>query len=195
MNTEKTPHADQRYIHALLHNDPNLVEEIYHRYAGKIKGMILNNNGQEEDAADIFQEALVDIYRKAAKGDFILTCPFEALLVVICKNKWITQLKKRQKSGVTFKDPEGYNFGSDVFKEAELVQKQNERRNLLEQKLTELGESCREILKLSWLGKPMEEVATLLKMSYAYARKRKSDCMGKLTELVMASPDFKQLQF
>jgi RNA polymerase sigma factor (sigma-70 family) len=191
----KIPHIDQRYITGLLQNDPRLTEEIYSRYSGKIKGMILNNNGDEDDAADIFQEALVDIYRKAAKGDFILTCPFEALLVIICKNKWITQLQKKQKQGVTFKDPEGYDYGSDVFKEAEVVQKQNERRNLLERKFAELADGCREILQLSWAGKSMEEVANTLKLSYAYARKRKSECMGKLTDLVMGSPDFKHLQF
>lgn len=192
---DKIAHTDQRYINGLLTNDAQLVEEIYSRYSGKIKGMILNNNGNEEDAADIFQEALVDIYRKAAKGDFVLTCPFEALLVVICKNKWISLLKKRQNSGVTFKDPEGYAYGADVFKEAELVQKQNERRNLLERTLSELAEGCREILQLSWAGKSMEQVAAILKLSYAYARKRKSDCMGKLTDMVMQSPDFKLLQF
>lgn len=192
---DKTPHIDQRYINGLAENDTRLVEEIYQRYAGKIKGMILSNNGDEEDAADIFQDALMDIYRKAVKGDFVLTCPFEALLVVICKNKWITRLQKKQKQGVTYNDPEGYAFGTDTFKEAELVQKHNERRNLLERKLGELAESCREILKLSWAGNTMEQVAQLLNVSYAYARKRKSDCMGKLTEMVMAAPDYQHLQF
>lgn len=191
---EKNQHPDQRYVTALLNNDVLLVEEIYSRFSGKVKGMILNNNGNEDDAADIFQEALVDIYRKAVKGDFTLTCPFEALLIVICKNKWITALKKRQRSGVTFKEESVFNTGTDGFKEAEAVQRQNERRSLLERKFAELAESCRELLKLSWAGKPMEQVAALLNVSYAYARKRKSECMGKLTELVMASPDYKHLQ-
>lgn len=192
---DKTPHTDQRYINGLLTNDPKLVEEIYSRYAGKVKGMILSNNGNEDDAADIFQEALIDIYRKAAKGDFVLTCPFEALLVVICRNKWINQLQKKQRSGVTFNDTLGYTEGTDGLREAEVVQRQNERRSLLEKKFAELAEGCRELLKLSWSGKSMEEVAAALQVSYAYARKRKSECMGKLTDMVTASPDYKHLQF
>lgn len=192
---DKIPHTDQRYIEGLLHNDPKLIEELYSRYAGKVKGMILANNGHEEDAADIFQEALIDIYRKAAKGGFVLTCPFEALLIVICRNKWINQLQKKQRSGVTFNDSAGYTVDTDSIKEAELVQQQNERRSLLERKFTELAEGCRELLKLSWSGKSMEEVAAALQVSYAYARKRKSECMGKLTELVTAAPDYKHLQF
>lgn len=192
---DKTPHTDQRYINGLLHNDAVLIEELYSRFAGKVKGMILANNGNEEDAADIFQEALIDIYRKAAKGDFVLTCPFEALLIVICRNKWINQLQKKQRSGVTFNEAGGYTAGTDSFKEAEAVYRQNERRSLLERKFAELAEGCRELLKLSWSGKSMETVAGALKVSYAYARKRKSECMGKLTELVMAAPDYKHLQF
>jgi RNA polymerase sigma factor (sigma-70 family) len=157
--------------------------------------MIINNNGTEDDAADVFQEALTDIYRKAATGSFILTCPFEAFLVVICKNKWISQLEKKQRQGVTLKDPVGYDIGTDVFKDAATIKQYNDRKQLLEAQFKALGEGCRELLQLSWTGKAMEEVAALLKMTYAYARKKKSECMGKLTELVRQSPDFKQLQY
>jgi DNA-directed RNA polymerase specialized sigma24 family protein len=58
---DKTAHSDQRYITALVENDQRLIAEIYQRYAGKVKGMILTNNGSEDDAADVFQEALIDI--------------------------------------------------------------------------------------------------------------------------------------
>jgi RNA polymerase sigma factor (sigma-70 family) len=192
---DKTPHIDQHYIKALAENDTRKVAEIYQRFAGKVKAMILNNNGDEDEAADVFQEALTDIYRKAATGNFILTCPFEAFLIVICKNKWLTQLEKKQRRGVTFKDPEGYDVGADVFKEAATVKMHNDRKRLLETQFQALGEGCRELLQLSWTGKAMDEVAALLKMTYAYARKKKSECMGKLTELVRQSPDFKTLQY
>jgi RNA polymerase sigma factor (sigma-70 family) len=190
---EKIPHIDQRYIKGLLNNDTTLINEIYSKYSGKVAGMIVANNGSQDDASDIFQEALVDIYKKAATGNFILTCPFEALLIIICKNKWITILEKNKRQGVTFKDPEGYSYGTDTFKETEQVTQYNERRNLLEAKFTELGEGCRELLQHSWGGKAMDEVAQLLKVTYAYVRKKKSECMGKLTELIKKSSDYKLL--
>jgi RNA polymerase sigma factor (sigma-70 family) len=191
---DKPAHIDQRYITALMENDQRLIGEIYQRFAGKVKGMILSNNGTEDDAADVFQEALVDIYRKAASGNFTLTCPFEAFLIVICRNKWLSQLEKKQRQGVTFKDPEEYTIGTDVFREAEIVRQHQLRRNLLEQKFGQLGDGCKELLQLSWSGRSMEEVSDILKVSYGYARKKKSECMGKLTELVQTAPDFKQLQ-
>jgi RNA polymerase sigma factor (sigma-70 family) len=188
-------HSDHRYIVALLNNDTSLIEEIYRNYAGKIKWMILQNNGDENDAADVFQEGLVSIYHKAKTQDFILTCPFEAFLYLVCKNKWINELNKRKSHNVTFTDAAGYIEGEDGFQQASLVIQQDERKNLLEEKLAELGESCRKLLQLSWSGKAMDEVAAILKVTYGYVRKKKSECMSKLIALVKDSPKFNSLKW
>ena len=188
-------HPDHRYIVALLNNDTSLIEEIYRNYAGKIKWMILQNNGDENDAADVFQEGLVSIYHKAKTQDFILTCPFEAFLYLVCKNKWINELNKRKSYNVTFTDAAGYIEGEDGFQQVLLVMQQDERKNLLEEKLAELGESCRKLLQLSWSGKAMDEVAAILKVTYGYVRKKKSECMSKLIALVKDSPKFNSLKW
>jgi hypothetical protein len=41
----------------------------------------------------------------------------------------------------------------------------------------------------------MEDVAKSLGVTYAYARKKKSLCIGQLTKLVQESPKFNQLNF
>ena len=69
------PHQDQRYIEALGNNDPQMLEEIYKKFSGKIKWMVMQNNGSEADAADIFQEALLTIYRKAKADWFYFNLP------------------------------------------------------------------------------------------------------------------------
>ncbi len=62
-------------------------------------------------------------------------------------------------------------------------------------KVAMLGESCRQLLHLSWSGKSMEEVAGLLNITYGYARKKKSRCMAKLVTLVKQSPEFDSLKW
>lgn len=188
-------HSDQKYINALLNNDRSLLEELYRKYSGKIKGMILKNNGSEDDAADIFQEGLLCIYNKAKNENFTLTCPFDAFIYLICKNKWLNVLNKRVTSKVTFTDVEGYNLTEDTVKLAEVCTLQQDRKNLLEEKLAELGESCKKLLRLSWSGKSMNEVADELNVTYGYARKKKTECMGKLIQLVKQSPQFKSLKW
>jgi len=188
-------HSDQKYIDALLHNDRALLTELYEKYSGKIKVMVLKNNGYEDDAADIFQDALLSIYNKAKNEHFKLTCPLDAFIYLICKNKWITELNRRKTQRVTFVDTEGYNLSEDTVKLVEVCILQQERKKLLEKKLEELGDSCKKLLSLSWSGKSMDKVAEALKVTYGYARKRKSECMSKLIKLVQESAQFKSLKW
>ncbi|QMU30543.1 RNA polymerase sigma factor [Adhaeribacter radiodurans] len=187
-------HSDQKYIEALVTNDRILLEEIYRKFAGKIKGMVLKNNGTETDAADIFQEALVSIYRKARDQNFELLCPFEAFLYLICKNLWLKELSKRKLLPVQF-DEDGMDLGDDSVKLAEECMVQEQRMQLLHEKVAELGDSCQQLLRLSWEGKSMEEVAQILGMTYGYARKKKAGCMEKLITLVKQAPQFSFLKW
>ena len=173
-----------------------MLDELYRKFSGKIKGMILNSNGTEDDAADIFQDALLSVYDKAKKnGSFTLTCPLDAFLYLICKNRWINELKKRKNAKVTITDAEGYNISEDSFKLAEEFILQQQRKTFLLEKLEELGNTCRELLLLSWSEKSMDDVAGILNMSYGYARKKKSDCIGKLIVLVKESREYNFLKW
>ncbi|CAN5286344.1 N/A [soil metagenome] len=187
------PHSDTKYIDALINNNTQLLDEVYIRFAGKIKLMVIQNAGTASDADDIMQDALVAIYHKAAAGNFVLICPFEAFLYTVCKNLWLMQLRKKSRQPVTKSGDTQYDIGTDVFNEAEIVIHNNERRLLLEKKFDQLGEGCRKVLELAWSGKPLEEVAALLNNTYAYIRKKKSECMGKLSELIKQSPEYKAL--
>lgn len=189
-------HPDQKYIVALVNNDPVLLNELYQKFSGKIKWMILQNNGTEADAADIFQEALLSIYNKARTGNFTLTCPLEAFLYLVCKNKWLNTLSKRKNQKVTNTDTDGFNqIGEDNFKLAEECVLQEQRRDLLAQKLNEMGKGCKDLLALSWSGISMDEVAKKLNVSYAYARKKKSECMAKLIAMVKQAANFNSLKW
>src|SRR5258708_25392649 len=94
-------HAHERYLIGLSNNDNQVVEELYRRFAPTIKNHILYTQGSEEDAADIFQESLIDIYNQAKYKGLQLTCPFEPFLLLVCKRKWLNEIKKRGKNPVT----------------------------------------------------------------------------------------------
>lgn len=186
MAEAKIIHTDQRYINGLLLNETAVVREIYDRFAGKIKGYILQNSGSEDDAADIFQESLIDIYQQAQHKNLQLTCPFEPFLLLICKRKWLNELKKRGRQGVT-KDPEDvYNLGEDVFALAEQVKLQEDKASLFTEMFKKLGDRCREIISKCLGDQAQEEVATELGVTYAYLRKKKSECTAELIKMIKA---------
>ncbi len=183
-------HPDQRFITYLQQHDNRGIAEIYRLYADKIARMISHNNGDAADAADVMQEALIDIYRLSADGKFVLTCPFEAFLVTVCKRKWLNVLKKRTTTPVTKSLDDGFTIDRSDEREATAHADQLEREQAVMGALESMGEKCREIIKACMGKEHQEQVAERLGLTYAYLRKKKSECMAKLGKLVKALPLF-----
>ncbi|WP_410219937.1 RNA polymerase sigma factor [Pedobacter sp.] len=185
----KKIHEDQKYITALLHNDTLVVNEIYKKCAVKVKSFVTFNNGSADDAADILQEALVDIYNQAKYKNLELTCPFEPFLLLVCKRKWLNELKKRAVLPVTKTDDDLLHVGEDTFEQAEQLALQQEQASMFLKAFAQLGERCKEILKWSMKGEAQEKVAEILGVTYGYLRKKKSECMAGLIKLIGKNHD------
>jgi RNA polymerase sigma factor (sigma-70 family) len=186
-------HKDQKYIKALLQNDSKLLGEIYQKFSPKIIRYITQNNGDFDTAQDVIQETLVTIYHQAKEKNLTLTVPFDAYFFLLCKRRWLNELKKRGKTQVTNIE-EWVSIGEDTFRLADETELHESRMSLFISKLTELNKSCQELLEKAFAIKSMQKVADLLGVTYAYARKKKSQCIGKLTELVRDSPAYQQLK-
>lgn len=180
----KKVHEDQRYVIALVNNDAVLVNEIYKKCAAKVKSFVLFNNGSADDAADVFQEALVDIYNQAKYKNLQLTCPFEPFLLLVCKRKWLNELKKKSNSPVTNSQDDLLHIGEDTFEQAEVLETQKEQSAIFLKAFEKLGERCREIITWSLKGEAQEKVAQTLGVTYGYLRKKKSECMASLVKLI-----------
>jgi RNA polymerase sigma factor (sigma-70 family) len=188
-------HADQRYISALAANNYPLINEIYQRFASRISRLVVQNNGTEADAADIFQDALLMIYRKARDEEFTLTCPLEAFLYLVCRNKWINELQKRKNRHVTITDEQGFTISDDAAGAYQEFMLKEQRRQLVQETLHLLDEGCRQLLQMVWQGKQLQDIAQTLNFTYAYVRKKKSSCMSKLIALVRSSNQYHSLQW
>lgn len=176
-------HTDQRYVQALLDNDTRLVREIYQKYSGNISRYIVANSGTADDAADIFQEALIDIYNQAKYKGLQLSCPFEPYVLLICKRKWLNQLRKKGREPVT-KDIDDVSIGEDVFALAEQMQQSDSKMQVFLECFRTMGSSCKEIIRKCLSGEDQEKIAEQLKVTYGYLRKKKSECMATLTKLI-----------
>ena len=187
------PHEDHLYVEALLKNDSRVLSKIYEKYSYKIVSYVKKNSGNSDDAQDIIQEVLVTIYHQAKEKNFILTCPFDAYFYLLCKRKWLNELKKRGKNKVTILED-----NTSITEEQEQQVEETEifelQHQLFELKFKELGKKCQELLKTSFKIKSMEKAAEILGVTYGYARKKKSECMKKLTLLVKNSKEYHQLK-
>ncbi|MDX1272205.1 RNA polymerase sigma factor [Bizionia paragorgiae] len=190
--SDKEIHEDQKYINGLLQNNSFIIQAIYDKFVPKVINYIKQNSGSAPQAKDIIQEVLITIYNQAQQKGLQLTCPFEAYFFLLCKRKWLNELKKNSNKEVTINE-EVLSKDDDAFTLASETTVFGEQQELFNTMFQKLGDACKELLKATFKIKSMEEVAKSLNITYAYARKKKSLCIGKLTKLVQESPKFKQI--
>lgn len=77
------------------------------KYSVAIKGLytilpslkiyILKNGGTNEDANDVFQDALVVLYKKLQLPDFKLTASINTYLHAVAQNIWMQELRRQKR--------------------------------------------------------------------------------------------------
>ena len=177
-------HEDQYYIAGLLANDSKVIQQIYARFSSKVKRLIVSNSGTIDDAGDIFQESLIDIYNQAKYKNLELSCPFEPFFLMVCKRKWLNHLKKKSNLQVTNNEEDLLAIGEDVFLQADKLVEEEEQSKLFVRMFEKLSERCREIISLTLTEEHQEKIAERLKVTYGYLRKKKSECVSSLMQMI-----------
>ena len=188
-----TIHSDQIYLDGLANNDSAIIQSIYKKFVPKVVSFIRNNSGDEDQAQDVIQEVMILLFNQAKADKLQLTCPFDAYFFLLCKRKWLNELKKVSNKGVTIDDDvtSTNEPTEELLAQTEVFEEKQQLFDLMFQKL---GDKCQEVLKLSFTLKSMEEVAEKLQVTYGYARKKKSLCTGQLTQWIQEHSLFKSLK-
>ena len=188
-----TIHSDQIYLDGLANNDSAIIQSIYKKFVPKVVSFIRNNSGDEDQAQDVIQEVMILLFNQAKANKLQLTCPFDAYFFLLCKRKWLNELKKTANKGVTIDDDvtSTNEPTEELLAQTEVFEEKQQLFDLMFQKL---GDKCQEVLKLSFTLKSMEEVAEKLQVTYGYARKKKSLCTGQLTQWIQEHSLFKSLK-
>ena len=186
-------HSDQIYIEGLANNDSAIIQSIYKKFVPKVISYIRNNSGDQDQAQDVVQEIMILLFNQAKANKLQLSCPFDAYFFLLCKRKWLNELKKASNKGVTINDEYTSNNEptEEMVTQTEIFEEKQELFDLMFQKL---GDKCQEVLKLSFTLKSMEEVAEKLQVTYGYVRKKKSLCTGQLTQWIRENSRFKSLK-
>lgn len=169
------------YLEALINNDTRIINAIYQDNFFKARTFVLNNNGQNEDAEDIFQKALLQLAIRYKKEKFVIKTSFEAYLFTVCKNLWRRELNKT-KLKVTKEVPlELKNEDRDIA----LSVLEQKRWELFNESLERLSENCKAILKLFFAKVSYAIIVERLSYnSETVARQRVFKCKTKLKEIV-----------
>jgi RNA polymerase sigma factor (sigma-70 family) len=186
-------HLDQEILGGIRVGDSRVLGRLYQQHYPRIAQMIRTNSGTEDDARDIFQDAVMVLYSKAQDSGFQLTSSLFTFLFAVSRNLWLKKLRNVAREGVTIPVELVSIVDADPQEEAEWIHEA--QLQLYRRKFRELGDGCQEILGLTAAGKKIGEIAQQLGMSSeVYARQRKFKCKEQLTRMIQGDPEFQRLR-
>lgn len=178
--------TDAEIIENLVQNrDVDMSLKFLYRSHYEVLGRyVVNNNGNWDDAQDIFQEVLVAFINLIKAGKFRGEASIKTFLYSLNKNIWLNELKKRGRSQVREmkyeKAADKTEHGINTALEA------REANAGLMKVMDELGETCKKILLLYYYeNQTMKEILTSLNYeNEQVVRNKKYKCLKKLEELL-----------
>jgi RNA polymerase sigma factor (sigma-70 family) len=168
-------------LQGLARNDKRAIESIYKDNYNLIQALVINNNGNSEDAKDIFQEAMIVLFEKVRSGDVTLNCQVRTFIYSVSRRLWLKRLMTMNR----FQVAEGHEEMVSVDEEMEEHEKRNNDFLIMEKAMGGLGEPCKSLLEAFYLQKKsMQDIAS----GFGYtnpenAKNQKYKCLMRLKKL------------
>jgi RNA polymerase sigma factor (sigma-70 family) len=180
--------SDADYVSAIRKGGragEHAVDGLYRHYRDttltKIRSYLRFKSGIEDDALDMAQDAFLIMIEKIRDGGYN-----EGSLL----HFWIGITRgllrnKHKRDARTDLTDDSQQYDNIDFESPENILLQDERREVLDQVLSRLGDRCKKVLLMWAGGYSMEEIAETLGLSSeAMARKTKYKCKNQLMELM-----------
>ncbi len=182
---------DQKILEGIATGNEVIITAFYKNNLPYIRRYILQNSGREEDVEDVFQDALVLIYQKLKENSLELHSSLRTYFYGICKNIWRNRLRKNKKMVITEDD-----LNTQEIVDAVIIQdlEYRDREHVYRKHFLRLNNTCRELLKLLFLGNSMKDISNITGYSEGYARKKKFDCKKALLEMIEKDPMYQELK-
>ena len=144
-----------------------------------INHFILQNNGTEQEAKDVYQEAVIHFYEKVQSGSMVLSCQIKTYLYSVCRRLWLKKLAGKKRFVSNIQDFEQY---APLDKDVIEFEDQEQDFALMLDSLKELGEPCNALIKdFYWTDLSMEEIAEKFGYTNAdNAKNQKYKCLQRL---------------
>lgn len=174
--------SDKHILDTIVSGQRDQVDEtmdyLYATHFDTISRFVQKNSGSIEEAADIFQDALILFYIKARKGEFRKTSGLKSYLFGISRNLWLKELRRRR---IVAKSPaigDAHEYQEEIFLQASQV--------TIREVLELISKECRQLLMdFYFSGLSMSLIKTKYGLgSEAAAKNKKYRCLQNLITMV-----------
>ena len=167
--------TESAIIEGIKKGDEKILDFLYKKNYKMMVNLIVKNNGTEEEARDIYQEALIVLWQKANTTDFVLTSKISTYLYSVCMNLWRKELDRKGR------------LSYDSVEKGEIMDfDKQERIRIVNKCIDELGETCKKILMYYYFDNlSMNDIAEKLGFANAdTAKTRKYKCKQELDKKI-----------
>jgi len=166
---------EKEVFERICKGDEKALEFLYKKYYRMMTKLVISNSGTEEEARDVYQDALIVFWQKATSGNLVLTSKMSTFIYSICQNLWRKELDRKKRLSNEEKD-------SSVEMDTETL----EREKIIAGCIEQLGDTCKKVLTYYYFEEmSMQDIAD--KLGFANtdtAKTKKYKCKKKLDELV-----------
>src|SRR6187549_2153736 len=100
--------------------DEKALEFLYKKYYRMMTKLVITNSGTEEEARDVYQDALIVFWQKATSGNLVLTSKISTYVYSICQNLWRKELDRKKRLSNEEKDT-AVSFDSDTAERERII--------------------------------------------------------------------------
>lgn len=173
---------DQLLLDGVKRGDSGTLEVLYKQYYPMVVRFVTHNNGIEDDAKDIFQEAVIALYDRLGGEGLSLNCQLKTFIYSICRNLWLKRLNKKDRYSFNVED---FEDSLPLENEIEWMEERDQQFFLMEKAMGRLGEPCQSILKDFYIHNlSMQDISE--KFGYTNtdnAKTQKYKCLQRLKKL------------
>lgn len=181
---------DQELLNQIFNNDKKALTLFYNEYAAEVERLIKSLGGNEHDAQDVFQEAIIVLYELRKQNKLFFMGSLKAFFCGIAKNIQLNDNRRKKLHGKFLRYNEDYKLASV---DMDAIFDKAEKYRIFYKHFNRLSPICKELLREDAEKNTHAKMAIRLGYTANYSRVKKNSCKRTLCENVLRDPKYNEL--
>ncbi|MFT4760398.1 MAG: RNA polymerase sigma factor (sigma-70 family) [Paraglaciecola sp.] len=167
------------------------MRQLYKDYYRMIAKLVLDNSGSDDSVKEIFQNGIIVFFNKVKQSDFELNSTCKTFLYAICKNLWLSELRKNKRQTPLQTQHQEIASEENIAVSLEVT----EQQQLLLQLLEKTGDECKKILlRYYYYRLRIKQIQEELNLtSEQVVKNKKGKCIAKLRKMIADNPGYEKM--
>jgi len=136
--------SDEALLAGIRNEEESALAYLYKHHYPMILHFVQNNNGTDDEAKDIYQEAVIIFYEKIRDQSLELNCQIKTYLYSICRRLWLKRLALKNRFAGMVTDSDTF---IPVEEELAEIEEKEAKFKKMGEALVLLGEPCKTLIE------------------------------------------------